>query len=698
MSLSSRSVSRRCFAGATAFLLLATACLTSQATQLTKPSASDRQVALQVTWMLKHEHLLRHPLDAEISQRCFKMFLQTLDPMKMYFYQSDYDQFAADRDRLADLVQQGDISFAYTVYNTFLERIAERVQMVNRILATPQDFTLDEELVTDKDAAAYAKTPDESYDRWRKRIKYDLLLLRAEKADAKTDKSEGKTPEQRLTKRYHSFAKRMQQTDAEELLEMYLTSLTMAFDPHTSYMSPSSVENFKIMMGLKLEGIGASLQGVDGYTVVKQIIPGGAAEKEGHLKVNDKIIAVGKGESGELVNVVNTKLNDVVKMIRGKPGTVVRLELTSLKDPKPHEIKITRATIELKNSEAQGEVFDVGRRADGRPYKIGVINLPSFYMDMDGARQGRDDYRSTTRDVHRILKDFNAKGVEAVVLDLRTNGGGSLTEAISLTGLFINEGPVVQVKDADDRVTPYLDPDPSIDWNGPLVVVVSKFSASASEIFAGAIQDYNRGLIVGDKATHGKGTVQSLLNLGEQLFRVANAPKMGELKITMQQFYRPGGDSTPAPRRRFGPRAAVAEHAPRRGQGQPGLSLALRPGAAAALQEVRPRRSPGGGAASPPFRRAVRRFAEVPEGPAEHRALPPAEGQEGGHPQRGQVPQGAPRAERRQGGGEGDQEAEREPLGHRSRFLPRRGVQHHHRLHEPGPGRKGELRSRSIIS
>ncbi len=234
----------------------------------------------------------------------------------------------------------------------------------------------------------------------------------------------------------------------------------------------------------------------------------------------------------------------MVKLIRGKPGTVVRLQLTSLKDPKPHEIKITRATIELKNSEAQGQVFDAGRRADGKPYKIGVINLPSFYMDMDGARQGNPDYRSTTRDVRRILQGFKEKGVEAVVLDLRTNGGGSLTEAISLTGLFINDGPVVQVKDADGRVTPYVDPDPDIDWNGPLVVVISKFSASASEIFAGAIQDYNRGLIVGDKSTHGKGTVQSLLNLGEQLFRVANAPKMGELKITMQQFYRPGGDST----------------------------------------------------------------------------------------------------------------------------------------------------------
>ena len=198
----------------------------------------------------------------------------------------------------------------------------------------------------------------------------------------------------------------------------------------------------------------------------------------------------------------------------------------------------------MTDSEAKGQIFDAGRRGDGKPYKIGVINLPSFYMDMDGARQGKPDFKSTTRDVHRILEDFKAKGVDAVVLDLRTNGGGSLTEAINLTGLFIYDGPVVQVKDANGQVTPYFDPDPDIDWNGPLVVVISKFSASASEIFAGAIQDYNRGLIVGDKSTHGKGTVQSLLDLGQQLFRIPNAPNMGELKITMQQFYRPGGDST----------------------------------------------------------------------------------------------------------------------------------------------------------
>ena len=310
----------------------------------------------------------------------------------------------------------------------------------------------------------------------------------------------------------------MAQTDDEELLEMYLTSLTTSLDPHTTYMSPESVKNFEIMMQLKLEGIGASLQGIDGYTVVKKIIPGGAAEKEGHLKLEDKIIGVGQGESGELVDVVDMKLNDVVKMIRGKRGTIVRLQVTSLKDPKPHMVKITREEIELKDSEARGKVFEAGRGSNGKPYKVGVINLPSFYMDMEAARHGDPNYKSTTRDVRHILDEFKNQGVDAVVMDLRTNGGGSLSEAITLTGLFLKDGPVVQVKDADNRVQPYDDHHQGIDWSGPLVVVISKFSASASEIFAGAIQDYGRGLIVGDKSTHGKGTVQSLLNLGERVF------------------------------------------------------------------------------------------------------------------------------------------------------------------------------------
>ncbi len=504
---------------------------------LTKPSATDRHVALAVSSLLRQEHLSGHPLDDEISERCLAQFLKELDPWKVYFYQSDVDAFMKYQKDLDDMVRKGDVSFAYMVFNTFLQRIDERVAMIDELLAAPHDFTADEEMVSDRDMTRYARTAAEAKDKWRKRIKYDLLLLKA-------DGTEGEEALEKLRRRYHSFDKRMHQTDSEELLEMYLTALTSSFDPHTSYMSPGTLENFEIAMRLQLDGIGASLQSVDGYTVVKKIIPGGAADKNGQLKIEDKIVGVGQGTDGEIVDTVDMKLSDVVKMIRGKRGTLVRLEVEPGDGGKRKTIDITRAKIELKDSEAQAAVFEAGLKADGQPCKIGVIDLPSFYMDMDGARRGVPDFKSTTRDVRRILDDFKKQNVDAVVLDLRLNGGGSLTEAINLTGLFIDEGPVVQVKDGNGRVHPYHDLDPGVAWAGPLVVLTSKFSASASEILAGAIQDYHRGLIIGDHATHGKGTVQSLMDLGQQLFRIPNAPQMGALKVTMQQFYRPCGDST----------------------------------------------------------------------------------------------------------------------------------------------------------
>jgi len=257
------------------------------------------------------------------------------------------------------------------------------------------------------------------------------------------------------------------------------------------------------------------------------------------------VIAVGQGDGGELVDVVDMNLNDVVKLIRGKRGTIVRLKIIPVGQTVPKIYDITRAKIELKDSEARGELVEEGEKADGKPYRIGVINLPSFYMDMAGARQGQAEYKSSTRDCKRLLDEFRQKEVDCVVLDLRNNGGGSLPESISLMGLFIETGPVVQIKDADKRVQQYDDVDPGISWDGPLVVLTNKFSASASEIVAGAIQDYRRGLVIGDNSTHGKGTVQSLLDLGRQLFqRLPNAPSLGAIKITMQQFYRPLGEST----------------------------------------------------------------------------------------------------------------------------------------------------------
>lgn len=511
---------------------------------LVGPRPDDRHVTTVVTTLVKRDHLTKHPLDDEISRRGLKSFLNALDPMKMYFYQTDIDEFMKQQDSLDDMLNRKDVSFAYTVFDRFLTRVDERVNTIDKLLGQEFDFTRTEYLVTDPDVVHYAKNADEAQDRWRRRIKYDLLVLKG--ADKDEDK-ESEDPREKLHRRYQSFSKRMHQTDEDELLEIFLTAVTSSYDPHTTYMSASTLENFRIQMRLNLEGIGAALQVIDGYTQISKVIPGGAADKHGKLKPEDRIISVGQDKDGEMVDVVDMKLGDVVHLIRGDAGTLVRLGVNPAAGGETQTYEITRAKIELKDSEARSEIIEEGRNMDGSPMRIGVIDLPSFYMDMEAARLQANDFKSTTRDVRKILDDFTAKDVDVVVLDLRRNGGGSLTEAINLTGLFIDKGPVVQVKSPNDPVQVYDDTEAGMSWKGPLVVLTSKFSASASEILAGAIQDYHRGLVIGDESTHGKGTVQSLLDLGSELFRnmrLPNPPNLGALKITMQQFYRPNGDST----------------------------------------------------------------------------------------------------------------------------------------------------------
>ncbi len=505
--------------------------------EMTGPTANDRTVTRLVSMMMKREHLTKHPLDDEISRRGLDLFLKSLDGRKLYFYQSDIDEFHQKRSDLDDMVSGGDVSFAYTVFNRLLKRVDERVATVNQLLKGEFDFTPDDVLVADPDKLTYPKTPEEARERWEKQLKYDVLVLKA-------DKSNKEDIRERLLRRYQSISKRMHQTDSNELLEMFLTSITSSFDPHSTYMAPVSSKNFDIVISLNLQGIGAQLKLTDGYTVIDKLIPGGPADKNGQLKAGDRVVSVGQGDSGDFVDVLDMKLNDVVEKIRGKKGTTVRLVVMPEAGGATKTVKIVRDQIELKDSEASGTIIEDGKKPDGSPYKLGIINLPSFYMDMKGARDGNEDFKSCTRDVKRIIDDFNKKGVDALVLDLRKNGGGSLTESISLTGLFIEQGPVLQVKDPDGRVQQYDDTDKGIAWRGPLVVMISKFSASASEILAGAIQDYHRGLIIGDSSTHGKGTVQTMMDLGPQLFRIQNPPDLGSLKLTVQQFYRPSGDST----------------------------------------------------------------------------------------------------------------------------------------------------------
>ena len=509
----------------------------------TSPSPENRQIARFVRLLMESRHLSKHPIDDEISRRGLETFLKTLDPWKLYFYQSDIDEFARDETRLDDLFRQGDITFAYKVFTRFLARIEERSALAIEMVDAPHDFTVDEEMVRDRDETVYPRTPEEANERWRKRVKFDLLVQLADEVE--TDEAKTK-----LRKRYSSLRKRWDQTSDDELLELYLTAITSGFDPHSSYLSPSTLDNFNIQMRLELEGVGASLRSEDGYTEVHDVIAGGAADMEGSLKKGDKIIGVGQGTDGPIEDIIDMKLNDVVKMIRGKRGTIVRLQVKPVDNPKDiDEYIITRDRIELKNQEARSTIIDWGKKPGGQPYRLGVVHLPSFYMDMEGARLRLPDFKSATRDVRRLLQEFVDQGdagapIDAVVVDLRFNGGGSLTEAVNLTGLFIDTGPVVQVKGPEGRTVPYNDDDAGMIWDGPLVVMTNKFSASASEIFAGAVQDYSRGIVIGDAATHGKGTVQQLFNLGDVIFRIGNRPNLGALKMTIQQFYRPGGDST----------------------------------------------------------------------------------------------------------------------------------------------------------
>ena len=537
MSKRSSRPGRRVFlSGILALMGLAAAGLSVVWADLEEPSSRDERVARAVTVLIKKDHISRRALDDEISARCFKTFLDALDPDKLYFLQSDVDRFNQSRELLDDAIGDGNLDFAYDVFRTFLTRVDERTAVAHEMVDVEHDFTVDEQMAIDADDLPYPTNADEARERWRKRVKYHLLLLKLEEL-------EGQEARDKLHARYRSFSKRMHQVSADELLEMYLTAMSTGFDPHTSYMSPQTLENFRIQMRLELEGIGAALRSEDGETIVAKIIPGGAASRQGELQAEDRIIGVGEGEEGEIVDTVDMKLTDVVNLIRGKKGSIVRLKAVHNDDPTPVVIAIERDKIELTDSEAQGEVFDAGQKADGSPYKIGVIKLPSFYMDMGAARLRRPDFKSTSRDVERILNGFKSEGVDAVLLDLRKNGGGALEEAIKVTGLFIDQGPVVQVKNADGRVEAYDDRDAGAVWEGPLVVMIDKFSASASEILAGAIQDYGRGLVIGDNHTHGKGTVQSLRDLGWEFMRDASQ-NFGALKITMQQFYRPNGDST----------------------------------------------------------------------------------------------------------------------------------------------------------
>jgi carboxyl-terminal processing protease len=505
------------------------------------PGKQDRLVTQMVVGFLQQAHIAKPEIADDISKRLFGRFFKSLDPTKLYFLQSDIDEFKKSETQLDDQVLQGEMPFAYAVYERFLARQAERQKLIAELVKAPHDFTVKEYLDTDYDKQAWAKDEAELRERWRKRIKFDLLLHKIGQkplADAEA--------RQKVLSRYDALQKRWKQVDGAELLEIFLTDLTTSIDPHSTYMSPNTLEDFDVSMRLNLEGIGALLRQEDGQTIIAEVIAGGAAADDKRLKVNDKIIAVAQGEEAQFTDVQDRKLRDVVKLIRGPAGTQVQLKVIPAGKLEPVVYKLTRRKVELKSQEARSEIIEQGKKPDGQPYRVGVIDLPSFYADTVALRAGNGGgAKSATGDVRRILQDFNSKGVDGVVLDLRRNGGGSLTEAVALTGLFLDKGPVVQIKGSTQGVRRMTDPEAGYAYDGPLVVLTSKLSASASEILAGALQDYGRALVVGDSTTHGKGSVQIVLDLADQVRGgAADGAKLGALKLTIQKFYRVNGDST----------------------------------------------------------------------------------------------------------------------------------------------------------
>jgi carboxyl-terminal processing protease len=501
-----------------------------------KPSAVYGKEAKVMAYILDNNHYRKLSLNDSLSSAILDGYVKSLDNNKTYFTASDLAAFEKYRTKIDDLTKAENVDPAFEIYKVFRKRFNTRMTYIKtKLIPQTFDYTVQESYETDRDKEPWCKSEAELDEVWRKIIKSQALSLKlAGKSQDDIEKA--------LLERYNRFAKSIQQFNSEDVFSMYMNTITEAYDPHTSYLSPKAAEVFQQQMSLSLEGIGARLQTENDYTRVAEVITGGPADKSKLINVNDKIIGVAQGSDGELVDVIGWRIDDVVKLIKGPKGTTVKLQIlpteTGVTGPSK-VITLVRDKIKLEDQQAKKSVINYNK--NGRNLKLGIITLPSFYMDFEAYQKGDPNYTSTTRDVKRLLKELQVDKVDGVVLDLRNNGGGSLTEAIDLTGLFIKDGPVVQVKNSANKIDVGQDDDPTIAYSGPLVVMTNRFSASASEIFAGAIQDYKRGVIVGE-STYGKGTVQTIVDLN----RFINDPnnKVGELKITFQKFYRVTGSST----------------------------------------------------------------------------------------------------------------------------------------------------------
>jgi carboxyl-terminal processing protease len=471
-------------------------------------------------------------LDDRLSADIFRRYLESLDGQKLFFTQADINRFQPYRNTLDDSIKSQNLTAPYDIFNTYVRRVDQRVSYARGLLAKGNfDFTAKESFAYDREDAPWAANEAELGEVWRKYVKNDALRLRLA---GRSNEEIRKT----LDKRYANLASRVHELRGDDVFESFMNAYATSIDPHTGYMSPRTAENFNMQLRLSLEGIGAVLQRQDEYVVIRTIVPGGPASLTGRVKVGDRITAVGQGDKGAMTDVIGWRIDDVVDLIRGSKGTKVRLDILPVDGPDdgPHKlITIVRDKVKLEEQAASKKIIEVGNR------RIGVVELPGFYLDFEAARRGDADVRSATTDVARLLEQLKAARVDGVVMDLRDNGGGSLVEAVELTGLFIDKGPVVQVRESGGRVSIERDEESGVAWDGPLAVLVNRSSASASEIFAAAIQDYGRGLIIGEP-TFGKGTVQNLIDLDR--WPSKNGPQYGQVKLTIAQFFRVDGDTT----------------------------------------------------------------------------------------------------------------------------------------------------------
>ena len=493
-----------------------------------KPDRNQVIASLNVVELLRRHHYNKPPLDDARSAKIYDSYIKLLDPARSYFMASDIAEFEPLRLKFDDFLKEGQLEPGFAIYQRHLQRLIERIEYALTLLEDVDgiDFSVDESLEIDRETASWARNRAELDDLWRKRVKDEVLRL----------KIAGKEPaaiQELLTKRYQNQLARLKQTRSEDIFQTYINAFAQTYDPHTNYLSPDNAENFDINMSLSLEGIGAVLQSDNEMVKIVRLVPAGPAEKSKQLVPADRIVGVAQG-SDEMVDVIGWRLDEVVKLIRGPKGSKVRLEIipasNAPNDQTSRVVTLTREAVKLEEQAAKKSVLQLEH--DGRDYKLGIIEIPAFYLDFKAYRAGDPNYKSTTRDVKKLLAELKEEKVDGIVIDLRNNGGGSLQEATELTGLFIEQGPTVLVRNSDGRVDVLADENAGTHYTGPMAVLVNRLSASASEIFAGAMQDYHRALIIGVQ-TFGKGTVQSIQPLNH-----------GELKLTLAKFYRVSGQST----------------------------------------------------------------------------------------------------------------------------------------------------------